>query len=92
MIRFFHSPASATLAENTHMVILKKRSLVITIHVKEPAKQIASLNQTLLRTNRRMLNSEDLFNDPDTITDIETLMLLKEELSIIEKQPKKKSK
>jgi len=39
-----------------------------------------------------MLNSEDLFNDPDTITDIETLMLLKEELSLIEKQLKKKKK
>jgi len=39
-----------------------------------------------------MLNSEDLFNDPDTITDIETLMLLKEELSLIEKQLKKKQK
>jgi len=74
------------------MITIKKHFLIIKVHTKEPAKQIASLNQTLLRTNRRMLNSEDLFNDPDTITDIETLMLLKEELSIIEKQPKKKSK
>jgi len=39
-----------------------------------------------------MLNSEDLFNDPDTITDIETLMLLKEELYVGEKLPKKKKK
>jgi len=74
------------------MITIKKHSLIIKIRTKEPAKHIASLNQTLLRTNRRMLNSEDLFNDPDTITDIETLMLLKEELSFAEEQPKRKKK
>jgi len=39
-----------------------------------------------------MLNSEDLYNDPDTITDIDTLMLLKEELSFSDKLPNKKKK
>jgi len=74
------------------MVILKKHSITITIRAKEPAQYLASLNKTLLRTNRRMLNSEDLFNDPDTVTDIDNLMLLKEELSLGSKPPKKKSK
>ena len=58
----------------------------------EPAEYLASLNKTLLRTNRRMLNSEDLFNDPDVISDIDILILLKEELLSAEKLPKKKKK
>ena len=62
------------------MVTIKKHSITITIRTHDPAKYLASLNETLLRTNRRMLNSEDLFNDPDTVTDIDNLMLLKEEL------------
>ena len=74
------------------MVTIKKHSLIIKIRTKEPAKHIASLNRAILNANRRMLNSEDLFNDPDTITDIETLMLLKEELSFSDKLPKKKKK
>jgi len=74
------------------MITIKKHSIIIKIHAKEPAKQIASLNRALLNANRGMLNSEDLFNDPDTITDIETLMLLKEELYVGEKLPKKKKK
>jgi len=74
------------------MVTIKKHSLIIKIRTKEPAKHIASLNRAILNANRRMLNSEDLFNDPDTITDIETLMLLKEELSVVEKQSKRKRK
>jgi len=39
-----------------------------------------------------MLNSEDLFNDPDVISDIDILILLKEELLSAEKLPKKKKK
>ena len=74
------------------MITIKKHSLVITIRTHDSVKYLATLNETLLRTNRRMLNSEDLFNDPDTITDIETLMLLKEELSVVEKQSKRKRK
>ena len=72
------------------MVTIKKHSIVITIRAKEPAKYLTALNENLLRTNRRMLNSDDLFNDPDTVTDIDNLMLLKEELSVREKRPKKK--
>jgi hypothetical protein len=74
------------------MIIIKKYSLIIEIQAKEPKKYLKSLNQTILRTNRRMLNSDDLFNDPDTVTDIDKLMLLKEELSFVEKPPKKKKK
>jgi len=74
------------------MIIIKKHSLIITIHTMEPAEYLASLNKTLLRTNRRMLNSEDLFNDPDVISDIDILILLKEELLSAEKLPKKKKK
>ena len=74
------------------MITIKKHFFIIKIHTKEPAKHITSLNRALLNANRRMLNSEDLFNDPDTITDIETLMLLKEELSFAEEQPKRKKK
>jgi len=72
------------------MVIIKNHSLIITIRTHDPAKYLASLDRTLLRTNRRMLNGDDLFNDPDTVTDIDNLMLLKEELSVREKRPKKK--
>jgi len=74
------------------MITIKKHSIIIKIHTKEPAKYLTSLNNTLLRTNRRMLNSDDLFNDPDTVTDIDTLMLLKEELITGEKKPKHKKK
>ena len=74
------------------MIIIKKHSLIITIHAKEPDKYLASLNETLLRTNRRMLNGDDLFNDPDTVTDIDNLMLLKEEFSFVGKRQKKKKK
>ena len=75
------------------MITSKKHSLIIIIHAKEPAEYLTALNQTLLRTNRRMLNGDDLFNDPDTVTDIDNLMLLKEEFSIIGgKRPKKKRK
>jgi len=74
------------------MITIKNHSFIIKIHTNEPAKHIASLNRALLNANRRMLNSEDLFNDPDTITDIETLMLLKEELLYAEKLSKKKKK
>jgi len=74
------------------MITIKKHSLIITIHSKEPVKHISSLNRALLNANRRMLNSEDLYNDPDTITDIDTLMLLKEELSFSDKLPNKKKK
>jgi len=74
------------------MITIKKGKLVIKIRTKEPAKYLTSLNETLHRTNRRMLNSEDLFNDPDTVTDIDNLMLLKEELSFVEKRPNKNRK
>ena len=74
------------------MITIKKDRLIIEIQTKEPKKYLRSINQTLQRTNRRMLNSDDLFNDPDTVTDIDNLMLLKEELSLGSKPPKKKSK
>ena len=93
MLRFFQSLASAILAIKLGMITIKKDRLIIEIQTKEPKKYLRSINQTLQRTNRRMLNSDDLFNDPDTVTDIDNLMLLKEELSIIGgKRPKKKSK
>ena len=72
------------------MVTIKKHSIVITIRAKEPAKYLTALNENLLRTNRRMLNSDDLFNDPDTVTDIDNLMLLKEELVTSENKSKRK--
>jgi len=93
VLRFFQSLASAILAIKLGMITIKKDRLIIEIQTKEPKKYLRSINQTLQRTNRRMLNSDDLFNDPDTVTDIDNLMLLKEELSIIGgKRPKKKSK
>jgi hypothetical protein len=74
------------------MITVKKHSIIITIHAKEPVVYLSALNRTLLNTNRRMLNSDDLFNDPDTVTDIDNLMLLKEELSVGDKRSKKKKK
>ena len=74
------------------MITIKKHTLILKIHTKEPSEYQASLDRTLFRTNRRMLNGDDLFNDPDTVTDIDNLMLLKEEFSFVGKRQKKKKK
>ena len=64
------------------MIDIKKGRLLITIKKESPEKFLVLLNQCLLSSIQRMINSEAIFNDPETITDLDTFIELQRELSL----------
>ena len=64
------------------MIDIKKGKLIITIKRESPEKFLVLLNQSLLCSVQRMANSEAVFNDPDTISDMDIFIELQRELSL----------
>ena len=64
------------------MIDIKKGKLIITIKRESPEKFLVQLNLSLLSSVQRMANSESIFNDPDTISDMDVFIDLQKELSL----------
>ena len=64
------------------MIDIKKGKLIITIKRESPEKFLVQLNQSLLSSVQRMANSEAVFNDPATITDMDIFIEIQRELSL----------
>lgn len=64
------------------MIDVKKGRLLITIKKESPEKFLVLLYQCLLRSKQRTINSDAIFNAPETITDLDTFIELQRELSL----------